>query len=318
MPTNTAARAFRSDRKVLTMQDIQPILAKHQYALVDRFSVGELACEGLPIEPLIPTVLRSDADVMPGLLPLTPDAPYLPQLVENIQYANEGVQQHLLSALLAVPPEIEHKVLHQHLRGHIAIHLPGAVRYFLRYFDPRFFPHLVFRILSTRQVRCLFGPILEWTIRFESEWVPIPVPQFDGPFPSILIASAEQKKSLDDVIVLNMGLLQRNQTLGREWANFDEWRVAMEASVAALQVAREAYRLEQRDDIVAFISHALLHGEHFHRHQTIQRLLEDTAQHKVSYAARAALLKAGDWVLIESETQNLSTPLRAQRNNPGN
>ena len=290
------------------MLSIPSILADHQYALVDRFSVGEQACEGLPIEPLIPTVLSGDAEKMPGLLALDPKAPYLPRLIKNIQYANEGIQQHLLSALLAVPPEIEQETLHDHLTEYSAIFLPRAEKYFLRSFDPRVFPHLVFRILNAKQVRCLFGPILAWTFRFQTEWVRVPVPEIDGPFPSILTASAEQRIALDDVIVLNAALLQREQALDREWAGFDEWRAAMEDAVVALQVARKICRLVNTDDLVAFVRHALLHGAFFYRHETIQRLLKDAIQH--SYAARAALLKKEDWALIQTETHCAETPHR--------
>jgi len=278
------------------------LLEQHQYALVDRHAVGEDACEGLPIKPLIPRVLGKLAPFMPGLLPVGPDAPYLEYLIDNIEQAGEGKKQHLLSALLAVPKGVNPDSLQRHLTNRLVLHGPRD-RYYLRYFDPRVFPHLAYRILTTKQIQCLFGPITQWSFRFQSEWVTVSAPSEAGVIPLVWKAKADQRAALDDVILLNKALLQRKQALDQDWKSIDDWRAAMDAGVAALQVARNLFHLTQKDDIVAFICHALLHGEFFYQHGIIQNLLKEAILPEQSYAGSAALLEEEDWAVIESESR---------------
>jgi len=279
----------------------QNLLERHQYALVDRLSVGEDACKGLPIEPLIPNVLRPHASVMPGLLPLDPNAAYWQDLIDNLKQAHEGKSQHLLSALLLVPEEIEPQRLHKHLTDRLVLEGPSD-RYFLRYFDPRVFTHLVYRILGAKQIQCLFGPIREWTFRFQTEWITVPEPGITENVPLLWGVKADQRAALDDVVVLNKALSGQKLALKRNWESIDEWRAAAQAGTAALQVARHLYHLVENEDIASFICHSHIHGEHFHRHEIIQHLLKRAVQPGQSYAGSSALLEEKDWAVIESET----------------
>ena len=86
-----------------------------------------------------------------------------------------------------------------------------------------------------------------------------------------------------------------------------EWRRKGEATRHLVAHARNAYGLDQRDDLVAFALHAWQHHPAFDRHPILQKLLAElaaaTPDDELNYRELTARLGEADWQKIARDLQ---------------
>jgi len=281
--------------------DYETLLARHDYAIIDRAALAdESEMDGLPVEPLVPKIMQGDADKMPGLVPLEPGAAHMEMLVYHLECVEQGLGPCLLSCLLAAPDTTPER-LGAHLTNRLILHSPRDGIDLLRYYDPRVFQNLE-RILTPKQLRALYGPVTEWTFRFQEEWISLPAPEVTGVMPQLWAVRANQHEQLNRIILLNDVLARRKNSLDRPWHDLGEYQSAAQTADEALEAAQNRYRLSKADSIT-FARHALEHGKHFHRHPRIQTLLRVARQCKeMPYVASSGMLDARTWAVIEAES----------------
>ncbi|MDR0702841.1 MAG: DUF4123 domain-containing protein [Azoarcus sp.] len=278
------------------------MLAQHGYAIVNTGGMREDDSKALqaafPISPLVPGSLKSDAAEMPVLLAIDHlDDGQRKALLARLKKVEEKNNAHDWPACLIDAPEATHKGLALHLTRRLVLDSPRG-KIFLRYFDPRVFPHLV-RILPPERVCALFGPIQTWTIPFQKTWRSYKRPEITGIVPLHWWADAGQAGYiLDGITLTNAVLLRWCAYLGRDItpAGFD----SLAAHIDRALLAARHYGLHTKSDITAFALHAIKHGEHFHRHPRIQRLLEKIRQQKTRYETATARFGKRDWAEISA------------------
>lgn len=289
--------------------DTQTLLDRYDYAVIDRHAVwNKLAFKNWPLVPLIPVLLRGDADKMPALLPLEKNASWLPELAENLEAAARGDEQCLLSLLFNPTPGTRPIDLEGRLAGQMVTYHKQS-RLFLRYFDFRVFPHIIRRVFATpRRAARFYGPVQEWACRFEGRWLAFP--DVGGEFPrspyiaTLLPEEHGKIKRLGEVnTALHLCRTERN----RPWDDWSEYEAAAEIADHAVQMAQNRYGLTAWDDIVGFAGHAVVHGEDFHLHPIIQNILQATQGSNGGYTGRAAVLSKERWACIEAEAPFLNS-----------
>jgi hypothetical protein len=268
----------------------EQILARHGYVIINLNGLPENKAEALqaalPLSRLVPTGLKGDTARMPVLLSVADlDDARRTALRAHLQMFEEKGHACLLDA-----PEATDREVRLHLTRRLLIESPRG-KIFLRYFDPRVFPHLV-RILPPDRVRALFGPIQHWTIPFQKSWRSYERPEVSGIIPLHWTTDAQQA----DYILKRIG---PTNTVLRRWcaglgrdippAEFD----SLAAHIDRALLAARQYGLHADNDITAFALHLIEHGEHFHRHPRIQPLLENNR-----YETATALFNKQDWAEI--------------------
>jgi hypothetical protein len=215
------------------MIDNEALLARHDYAIIDR--VGQFLepwFESLPLTILVPPEMKGDAERMPALLPLTPDAPYLPRLVDDLEQAQQkSYHRPLISCLLKLGPEPPKHKPEYHLQDRLILYRAGTgFKTYLRYFDSRVFLHLD-RILTLPYILTLYGPFVEWTVRFnnldgetvQKDWVTLPVPKYDGLVPLFWRAKPEQLDAMSRIPIVNLALSLLQEKIRKPWS-LDRWK----------------------------------------------------------------------------------------------
>ena len=206
---------------------------------------------------------------------------------------------------LLVAPEVALEDMTIHLSDRLALHGPRGSIDMLRYYDPRVFRHLG-RILTPERLRTLYGPVTEWTIRLNGKWISLPAPEVKDTalIPKFWGVKETQYAQLDRIIHLNSILDRREKQLGRPWRDLDDYHDAARPADKALAIAQNRYRLSETDS-ANFVLHALEHGETFHLHPYIQRLLYAAWTKEMPYTASANKIDAQGWADIEAESFRL-------------
>ena len=278
------------------------LLARHQYAFVDRAVVPAETLEGLPIIPLVPRELRSDAQQMPALLPLAPEAPYMERLSVAMKMGEDNATLDPVDTLIAVAPDISQNLLASHLTSRLIVHFQRN-KAFLRYYSSDIFPHLV-RVLPPGYLKSLFGrrgEVQKWTYRFQGDWISVPVPyvsEGEG-VPNFWAVTAEQRKVLDIAGEINQTLDEYRAKMGRPWNDCQEWEVKARVTEYSIGIAQQ--HLSDPDDLKAFALHALTHGEHFYRHPAIENILHNAASSPGAYREATRHLTENEWAKVAAE-----------------
>jgi hypothetical protein len=213
--------------------DCETLLARHDYAIIDRAALFDESEAGdLPVEPLVPRILKNDAGKMPWLVPLTPGEPHMEMLAYHLECVEKGSGPCLLSCLLAAP-ESTPGHMGIHLTKRLILHSPRGGKDLLRYYDPRVFQNLP-RILKPEQLRALYGPVTAWTFRFQDEWLTLPAPEVSGVVPEYWAVNDAQRVRLNQVILLHPVLDAHRKQLGRPWRDLDEYAAVADAASRAL------------------------------------------------------------------------------------
>jgi hypothetical protein len=285
------------------MTDYAELLGSHQFALVDRANLPPLDWhKDLPLLPLVPTMLKASPEKLPALLPLKDDAPYMKALVENMEEAEENPDYRTLCALLSTQWETEPKKLQKHLTNRLVAFLVGGGRGYLRYFDPLVFPKLL-NIIAPQRIAQLYGPIEQWTIPFQQEWLPFPKPEAESTAIAWMLAHSEWAR-VERILRVNAALMGRELTVERLWESFEEYNKAGVLAERAMTTAQNLYGFSDPDDLTAYMVDALLHGEHFHRHPSMNKLLRNLPPD--GYAAASGRLSETTWAEIETFAHNHS------------
>ncbi|TJZ78714.1 DUF4123 domain-containing protein [Chitiniphilus eburneus] len=274
----------------------QTLLAQHHYAIVDRAAVNPAPWhQGLPLHPLVPSPLQSDADKMPALLPLGAlTAPQRELVCDNLLAAQQGEDDVLLACLLEAPTA-DFGQLMQHLTTRLLLRAPQG-RALLRYYDPRVFAHLSW-ILNREQLAELFGPITRWTCYLKGSWTHLPCAQ--TPVPGRYWGvDRQQRLQLDRVGLINTALSCELASDHPGWADLAALAIAARQADAALSTAQQRYGLQDEADLIEFASHALRHGAVFHLDDRIQQLLARVRAGQTTYADACALIEAPEWAGI--------------------
>jgi hypothetical protein len=276
----------------------EELLCQHNYGLVDRSALREEAWhKALPLIPIVPKMLRSDEEKMPALLPFDPNESYMALLADNLEQAAKAPSKHLFCCMLDVMPNVSQSHLLQHLKRHLVLtcmHGPIWNRYFLRYYDPRVMPHLV-RIFRPAQIRSLLGVVTKWTIRFQREWIALPLPD-EGPARSFWGVDTEQESRIKRILTLNRVLTNWKEQRGSPWANYEEYTDAIDYVEKAVDCAQKRYGIYDEDEISLFAFHALKHGCEFHFHSIIQTHLSRMQRGK--YSRTVAGMGEQEWKQI--------------------
>jgi len=249
--------------------DYTDILSLHDYAIIDRVGLYEEPWhKALPMTLLMPKLLRSDAEKMPALLPLGPQAPYLEELAEDLRTADEHGFKPLVSTLLTVPPETDPARLHWHLTACVALQSPQG-RATLRYYDPLVFLHLDRVFNAHRYKEYFYGSVVSsWTLRFQKGWVTLPVPEVEDYKPnplglaSMLLVDAPQREGLDRIGAINLALALWREKTGHPWPGLAEWRVLAAQADACIAREEKQHPDANEDELARNACNKLLHNEH--------------------------------------------------------
>ena len=247
------------------------LLQVHQFALIDQANlVPQGWHEGLPLLVLGNKALKASTDKLPALLPLESDAPYMEDLLQNLEEADPDALTPC--ALLATKPGIAPERLQKHLANRLVVLVGGPQKAHLRYFDPTVFPKLA-RIIPPSRWHLLYGAIQTWTIPFQKEWIAFPAP---NPEQKDLawIMTTEQWERTELIRYTNRTLTEYERLLGRPWENFEEYDKASITTERAMQTAQTRYGIKEKGGLQTFAIHALYYGENFHRHPYIQDFLK--------------------------------------------
>ena len=254
----------------------------------------------LPVHPLVPRYLRSDADKMPVLLKLDElsDA-QIEQFCLNLEVAAENPRLHLLSCLLDVSPETSTGSLVFHLAEKLLLNgfRPKGQKLLLYYYRSKAFL-LLRRVFSPEQLCQFYGPVQSWTVPFQNEWMSFPPPQATGVVPELWMASDGQVQRIQRIGPINEVLGRQMKETNQRWESLDDFYADAEKIDRILVCAEQNYHLRDDDDLLVFAEHALKNGEHFHWHPMIQERLQVVAQQGWGYAQASAKLTEDDWKKI--------------------
>jgi len=279
------------------MNRAEELVERYDYAIVDRAGLAsEPWHDEMPLIPLVPKVLRSDAEKMPALLALKSlKKPHLALLDSNLEEAEKKPFVNFMSCLLILRSGTEEKSIIHHLMAHLVLHTPQD-DVLLRYYDPRVFPHL-WEILRPSQMLSLYGPVKVWAFRFQNEWVGQRAPRSET-VKQYWSVTAEQREKLDRVMLINEILALRKMKMDRPWYDVEEYEDARIKVGAALERARRDYGLRAESDLTQFALDTLAYGENFHLHPRIRGLLQEMQKKRMSYIAATANVKETDWAQI--------------------
>ena len=247
------------------------LLQVHQFALIDQANlVPQGWHEGLPLLVLGNKALKASTDKLPALLPLESDAPYMEDLLQNLEEADPDALTPC--ALLATKPGIAPERLQKHLANRLVVLVGGPQKAHLRYFDPTVFPKLA-RIIPPSRWHLLYGAIQTWTIPFQKEWIAFPAP---NPEQKDLawIMTDEQWERAELIRYTNRALTDYKKILDCPWENFKEYDETAIAIEHAMLKAQRLYGIKEKSDLQFFAKMSFIYGKHFHHHPLIQDLLK--------------------------------------------
>jgi hypothetical protein len=282
------------------------LLARHQYALVDRAFASQETLEEIPTFPLVPRPLKVAADEMPVLVPLNPKAPHMAFLADCMKKGESDTSENPVDTLIAVSPDVKQQLLERHLISRLIVKSPQGEAY-MRYYSSDVFPHLV-RILSPARLKSLFGhdggiygaAVQHWTYRFQNEWITVDAPVTEDVAPTSWIITREQRESLDHVGELSKALDTYRDNMDRPWKDHVEWNEKACIAERSMGIAKRTYHLSAPTDLVAFAVQALTHGERFYNHPRIHNLLQETASRPCAYRDATIAITDEEWATMNA------------------
>jgi len=277
------------------------LLQSHSFALINRSKLLPQAWhEKLPLLALRHSRIGGSPERLPALLALQPGAPYMEALAQNLEMSQEQPELRTLCALFSLAEDIEPEPLRAHLSERLVAHLASGGRAFLRYFDPSVFPKLA-RIIPAHRWRLLYGPIQDWTIPFQNEWITFPAPQTDIKAGAWVLTD-EQWARVEHIRLINQALTDYQTAQDAPWESFEHYSQATETAERALLTAQQHYGLQDEGDLLAYAVDALTHGEHFHLHPALQNVL----RHPQGYGAASGELDKTLWAAVKAHAHHVT------------
>jgi len=249
-----------------TSTDFGALLADHQYAVVDRLNVFLAPwTQAAPMVPLVPRELRGNAEDMPALLAIDPEADWFPNLLEEFATSEKRGAPPPFRNLLVVPEEVDPELLAEHLTERLILHFPEGKAY-LRYFDPKNFVHLK-RFLRPVELQALYGPVIRWSIYFDDRWITEFEPGITENVPLHWGVNARQFAALERLRVVNQALFYWRKQLGRPWKNLDEFCAYADQADAMADREQRTQPDERDETIVRAVRHQFPQNFHLERNQ---------------------------------------------------
>jgi len=231
------------------MNQYQDLLARHDYAIIDRTIIGaEDWHDELPLQDIVPKQMKNDVERTPKLLQLEMGAPHMARVIENLDAARKGREEYLFSCLLSAPDVAPDKMM-LHLRKHL-VFASKQGNGVLRFYDGRVFPHLL-RMLYPSTLGAIFVPIRHWTFRLQDEWISVPPPETNLVRRYWALDDKERQR-VDRIHRINQTLSKWQQQHKRPWKDLDEFHARSEQVEQALLDAKNEAHLQDAGAQIAF------------------------------------------------------------------
>lgn len=273
---------------------------RYRYAIVDAARREDIP-DSWPMAPIAPAFLGSDTSRCPLLI----DCLGIPEterhgLLDRLAAETKAKDEAFVSLALASP--VGFKSLQRHLAERLVIRNPAdnQLRQF-RYYDPGTFVQLP-DVLGSPGMSWLLGPIESVAVSWLGEWCHYTNTGTD----SALFNLTHHYNAL-----LNLSVINRVLTQLPEVRNQREWRDKGNTLRSIVDQARSRYGLSLRDDLVAFVMHAVQWHPAFDRHPILQKLLARLAaalpEDELDYCELTGRLEEADWQRITQDMQAATT-----------
>ena len=284
----------------MDVSDRMEALVNHGYALVDQSRIDLKSCgwyAELPLQTIDHYYMRGDTRLMPLLLRIEADAPWLEALARDLDK-----EEPLISCLLKSPMDRHSEdLLMNQLLNRVVVYVPGNKRILVRFYDLFIFQHLLC-ILQPRQIVSLFGPIEAMSFPFQGELITHTPPELppDELIPVFWTLSADQLRRFNHNLFKVMTWYEWEFEIQR-WPHYNDWVETLGRAEQAMERALHEYALHNVGDQQAFARHTLQYGERFHLHPHIQDMMDalrDEAGNRYNYRDAVFRLSQTDWAAI--------------------
>ena len=290
----------------MDLQERMEALVEHGYALIEQSRI-DLATHDwyaeLPVQIIDHYYMRGDRRLMPVLLRIDEDAPWLETLARDLEEDDP-----LISCLLKSPTDRagEDALMTQLLNRVVVYVPPGSSRILLRFYSPLVFPQLL-NIVRPRQIVSLLGPIEAISFPFQGELITHTHPELPPGelIPVFWTLTVDQLRRLDrgEYLFKVMTWYEWEFHLKR-WPSYDDWATTLRRAEQAMEYALSQYALHGLSDQQAFARHTLRYGEHFHLHPRMQDLIDalplraEAPGGRRGYRDAVFALSEADWAAI--------------------
>ena len=302
------------------------LLKEHDYALVDRYLIGDsvhdIATIAPDLLPVVPTGMEADADKFPTLLhlsELSDDA--LQALFALLERAHSAHEMLPIVCLFKCDDSIEQ--LRWHWMRKIVVQAappqklaaPGQ-KFQLRSYVPSVLVQLQ-RIYTPAQFKALFGNIQVWSIYHGQRWHSINAPPecasdhclFEEAQLAQLLRIQAINRTLTELSARqDSAQTEDEMTSGLPRPHYRPENPAdfftMSHAIDNLIVRAQTHGLMREDDQVQFALHGLTQHLQFDAHPRIQKMLAEMDGQEQTYLDATALLQPDDWQRIQTDLQS--------------
>ncbi len=284
------------------------LLRPYKAAIIDQLRLGGRWKDIVPTLSLCPQLYEAEAEFFPLMvdvkaLTVEKSNSLLTTLRDEHQSNVDLTAQVLLSS------DAEGDTLRKHWLSHLVIPMAGQTRALLRSYDPRVFLQLC-RILSSAQLKSLFGPITIWTIYWQGAWLSFDAPQVASAYlqPNALQSGQIQRiESINEVLSLleapSAVLPERAKlapksvpTYGTDAVGYD----AMSERIDSLLLHAEQLGWSRSSDAVLFALLGLLLSPGWHQHPNISALLAKADSTEQTLQDVLSLLPRQEWAQLST------------------
>ena len=288
----------------MDVSDRMEALVSHGYALVDQSRIdleSRVWYADLPLQAIDHYYMRGDRNLMPLLLRIEAESPWLEALARNLEE-----EEPLISCLLKSPTDRHSEdLLMNQLLNRVVVYVPGNKRILLRFYDLFVFQRLL-TVLRPAQVVSLFGPIEAISFPFQGELITHTPPELPPGelVPEFWTLKPDQLRQINRDIFKVMTWYEWKFKIDR-WPHYSAWAETLSRADQAMERALCDYALCGSSDQQAFARHTLQYGEYFHLHPRIRDLIDalppdDELGGRDGYREAANKLTEADWALISA------------------
>lgn len=273
---------------------------RYRYAIVDAEWKEDIPAHWGAV-PIAPSFLGKDVSRCPLLIDVA--AILQEERIALLVRLEEETAAHADTFFsLALASERPFRQVLAHLRNRLVIRgfLKDKPRQF-RYFDPGTFIQLP-DIFGNQGMAWLLGPIDAIAVPWLGEWRDYANPSDKEQWRFKL---NQYIGRLQGISVVNRVLVQISNI-----ENQEQWREVSKKIHHSVDYARRVYGLMNRDDLIAFSSHAWMHHPNFHQHPFLQKILSELAdasqEDEFDYRELTSSLSESDWKKIAMDMQSVN------------